>query len=241
MKLKSIKNRIDPIVWWFMRSYVGLVHKLPRDQKLFDWRSVTLKRTDVIKTLSELNRYTNYLEIGCQNDTNFAKVPFANKIGVDPSAGGTHRMTSDAFFADNKQMFDIVFIDGMHSYEQVRKDVYNSLKFLNVGGTIVMHDLLPTSWEQEHMPRLSRGWNGSTWKIAYELKALFGPKFGIIMADEGLGVVFKDTAGEVTPPSAEVYEATRKKTYNDFLKDYKSFGIVKAEDAAGFLRARKLV
>lgn len=30
--------------------------------------------------------------------------------------GGTHRMTSDAFFATNEEQFDLVFIDGLHHY-----------------------------------------------------------------------------------------------------------------------------
>ena len=232
-------------MWWFMRLYVGTIHGLPHNHRIFDWRGVQPDRTGVIDILAKANKYTNYLEIGCQNDTNFAKVPFPNRIGVDPSKGGTHRMTSDAFFAQNdgpnKQMFDIVFIDGLHTYEQTRRDIYNSLRCLNVGGTIVMHDMLPGSWEQEHMPRLNRGSNGTTWKVAYEFKKLFGPKFGIIMADEGLGVIFKDSAAPVVETSVEYYEKTDKLTYADFLKDYKSFNLVKAEAAPAFLKARKLV
>ena len=39
-------------------------------------------------------------------------------VGVDPLLGGTHRMTSDAFFAANADAFDLIFIDGLH---QVRR------------------------------------------------------------------------------------------------------------------------
>lgn len=35
-------------------------------------------------------------------------------VGVDPLLGGTHRMTSDAFFAANTEHFDLIFIDGLH-------------------------------------------------------------------------------------------------------------------------------
>ena len=53
-----------------------------------------------------------------------------NKIGVDPERGGNVRKTSDNFFKNNKKEFDVIFIDGLHIYEQCRKDVINSLKVL---------------------------------------------------------------------------------------------------------------
>ena len=53
------------------------------------------------------------------------------RVGVDPVEGGTHKMTSDHFFSINKDNFDIIFIDGLHEYSQVMKDIKNSLKFLN--------------------------------------------------------------------------------------------------------------
>ena len=46
--------------------------------------------------------YKSYLEIGCDNDENFSRISIENKIGVDPSKGGTLRMTSDEFFKINK-------------------------------------------------------------------------------------------------------------------------------------------
>ena len=34
-------------------------------------------------------------------------------------------------FNNNKKEFDVIFIDGLHIYEQCRKDIINSLKVLN--------------------------------------------------------------------------------------------------------------
>ena len=64
----------------------------------------------------------NYLEIGVADNTTFSSIPLplTNKIGVDPSNGGTHRMTSDEFFSKN-QKFNVIFIDGLHIYEQCQK------------------------------------------------------------------------------------------------------------------------
>ena len=51
-------------------------------------------------------------------------------------------MTSDEYFSKFKDKFDIIFIDGLHHYEQVKKDIFNSLEILNSNGIILMHDCL---------------------------------------------------------------------------------------------------
>ena len=71
---------------------------------------------------------------------NIIPLPKKQKIGVDPFKGGTHRMSSDKFFKINKIFFDVVFIDGLHKYEQCQRDCMNSMKFLNQGGIIIFHD-----------------------------------------------------------------------------------------------------
>ena len=45
-------------------------------------------------------------------------------------------MTSDAFFATNKESFDFIFIDGLHEANQVFRDAMNSLEWLNPGKAI---------------------------------------------------------------------------------------------------------
>jgi predicted O-methyltransferase YrrM len=51
------------------------------------------------------------------------------------------RMTSDEaypYLADDK--FDFVFIDGLHTYEQVKKELNNYGELIRVGGVIACHD-----------------------------------------------------------------------------------------------------
>ncbi len=40
-------------------------------------------------------------------------------------------------------LFDFVYIDGMHTYEQVKKDIANYLPFIKEGGFIGGHDYVP--------------------------------------------------------------------------------------------------
>ena len=47
-------------------------------------------------------------------------------------------MTSDEFFKNNKDQFDLIFIDGLHHYNQVKKDIINSVEVLKDGGIILM-------------------------------------------------------------------------------------------------------
>ncbi|HET7873735.1 MAG TPA: class I SAM-dependent methyltransferase, partial [Terriglobales bacterium] len=107
------------------------------------WEKINYNRIALVNLLAATKHEPSYLEIGCNTNDLFNSVPASQKVGVDPACGGTLRLTSDAFFAANKQLFDIVFIDGLHTYEQVRKDVVNSIKFLKPGGYIALHDMLP--------------------------------------------------------------------------------------------------
>ena len=100
-------------------------------------------RSEIIKKIIDKKKYESYLELGCDKDSNFSKIKIKNKIGVDSKLGGTLKMTSDEFFENNEIYFDCIFIDALHIYEQVRKDILNSVKFLNAHGIIIIHDCLP--------------------------------------------------------------------------------------------------
>jgi len=50
-------------------------------------------------------------------------------------------------------MYDVIFIDGLHYYKQVLKDIKNSLKILNKDGFILVHDCLPRTLAHQAVPR----------------------------------------------------------------------------------------
>ena len=87
----------------------------------YDWTKFPSRINLIQKIINEQN-YKSYLEIGCDNDENFSRISIKNKIGVDSLKGGTLRMTSDEFFKINKDYFDIIFVDGLHTYEQTIKN-----------------------------------------------------------------------------------------------------------------------
>ncbi|WP_440633031.1 class I SAM-dependent methyltransferase [Candidatus Pelagibacter sp. HIMB1485] len=69
----------------------------------------------------------------------FEKDRLENKIEI-------FRKTSDEFFLENKNIFDLIYIDGNHLFEFVKKDIENSLKFINVDGLIVLDDYGLKGW-----------------------------------------------------------------------------------------------
>lgn len=131
-----------------------------------------MKRTDIINHLAKKVRAQNYLEIGVWNGVNFNNVAVPNKIGVDPDpeSPATLHMTSDDFFAQNTQKFDLIFIDGLHHADQVEKDILNSLAVLNEGGAIVCHDMSPAEEAHQVIPFESGVWNGDCWKAFVRIR-----------------------------------------------------------------------
>ncbi len=148
-------------------------------------------RWDLIKYLIEKNNYKNYLEIGCDQDQLFSKVNVYNKIGVDPVSGGNIRKTSDDFFKNNKSKFNIVFIDGLHTYEQVKKDILNSVNFLEENGIILVHDCMPDSLGKQAVPRYKMQWNGDVWKAIVDLRQKENLDIYTCEIDQGIGIISK--------------------------------------------------
>lgn len=171
-------------------------------------------RTDLLNFLADTYKLERYLEIGVQNrNQNYDSIKCRLKVSVDPdpSADVGFHCTSDQFFEDihpwwvkdgNPGMshFDLIFIDGLHTKEQVKKDFENALKVLSPNGFIVLHDCNPLKEEHTIVPRPKPGhWNGDVYKFAMVLGEYFR-KFIVVDIDNGCGVwnnngddVIKDT------------------------------------------------
>ena len=169
-------------------------HYVLYDKKLgnigFDF-SNKKSRINIVKDIIKKKNYKKYLEIGCFDDELFSQVNCYKKVGVDPVSGGTIRKTSDQFFLKNEEYFDCVFIDGLHEYRQVKKDILNSLKFLNEDGVILLHDCLPNNYYEQAIPRCQWTWNGDVWKAIVESRKSKDIDVYTCYADYGIGVIIK--------------------------------------------------
>ena len=195
----------------------------------WEWRKKNFNRIATVNYLVSISGGLDakYLEIGCFSNELFNSVASLYKVGVDPASGGTHRMTSDEFFSSNKETFDVVFIDGLHEYEQVHRDAINALNSIKVGGYIVFHDFLPSSWKEHHVPRISFAWTGDCWKLAVQLMESKGLEFVILDIDHGVGLMKKLSDQWHIP---NVTEDLKKAEFDSFVAIVDSLPIVPFAD-----------
>lgn len=170
-------------------------------------------RSQLINYLIKTYNFKTYLEIGLDDGYNFKRIECESKESVDPyfqddhskydltfnddlpyeiKSMLTYRMTSDDFFKQNTKTYDIIFIDGLHTEEQVGRDIINSIKILNDNGLIVVHDCLPKSKEAQMIPRIQGEWNGTVWKAIVELTKQ-GIDIKIWEGDYGCAIIKKTT------------------------------------------------
>ncbi len=187
----------------------------------YDWHK-TSSRFDIINKIIKKKEFKSYLEIGCQSDINFSKIIVNKKVGVDPQSGGTHRMTSDEFFEQNNSNFDLIFIDGLHLYEQVLRDIDNSLKILNDNGVILIHDCLPSKIWHQTIPQTHSSWNGDVWKSIVKSRTREDIDTYTIKADQGLGLILKRKNKDILNHEIQNFKGLTFKEYytnhNKFMR-----------------------
>lgn len=139
-----------------------------------------------------------YLEIGVSTGATFRDVRVAERVAVDPRfrfdtaelASETthlHAMPSDRYFAEvaDSRPFDIAFIDGLHVFEQVVRDLTNTLARTTARSAILIDDTLPVDVYSAHRQqgaaiRLRReaggkggAWHGDVFKIVFMIHDFF--------------------------------------------------------------------
>lgn len=164
-----------------------------------------MQRFDIINHLIKTNGYKSFLEIGTQAKINFSSVQVDRKVCVDPDpdANADFQIPSDDFFTQNKETFDIVFVDGLHHADFAYRDIVNSLKVLNKGGTIVVHDVIPFSYEAQIIPLEKAytigtvAWNGDVWKAWIKLRTERSDlSMKCVNEDHGCGIINFTRKGE---------------------------------------------
>ncbi len=172
-----------------------------------------MERYDVINAIIKKNKYKSYLEVGTEHGNTFRAIDIPYKICVDPykqCEDLTHEMTSDDFFKQNEEKFDIIFVDGMHTEEQATIDIDNSFKVLNENGIIVVHDCLPHCEEFTQLR-----WNGTVFRSIIDLR-YNNPDIEIYVVDtdNGCGVLKRGKQTLYTKVNIEL-----AKTYDYFASD----------------------
>ena len=183
MKCYSLNDcSYEELEKYFLLTYKSCINSeiiYPKIKKI-PYNTNLNSRIKIIESLT--NKDMKYLEIGVEYGNTFKDIHFNDKIGVDPDPkfedNNLVKLTSDNFFAINKNMFDVIFIDGMHQIEYLINDFNNSVNTLNENGIIFIDDILPLNYnEQLKIPnhhyyennilKYGEPWTGDIWKLLY--------------------------------------------------------------------------
>jgi len=194
------------------------------------------KNYNLINFLIKECNFKSYLEIGVRGFKTFDMIDCNKKVCVDPQPHGERNgigvktiiKTSDQYFKELKQSnekFDLIFIDGDHSFSQVKKDLEYALKHITARGLIVMHDMDPPDRHFQGNGPLPRSWKkhpmGECWRAMVSRRIIEGDievitiQFGDV--ETGLTIVKK---GNDKSLQKFIKEA---KCWNDGPGDYWDF------------------
>jgi hypothetical protein len=205
------------------------------------------KRFELINYIADQYDSIDYLEIGVNDGSCIRRIDIPNKDGVDPSPNSeigfgdsvpeiNFQVTSDDFFENYAyKKYDVIFIDGLHHSDQVDKDIQNSLKYLNDGGFILLHDCNPPEYEIQLVPRQTGIWNGDVWKSIVKLRCTDSTlEINVIDTDWGVGLIRRGGQDVYTKSSLEeclqwnYFDLNRDELLNiisvdEFYKKYKRY------------------
>ena len=189
-----------------------------------------VKRDVLVNFLISKKKYKNFLEIGCYRDDLFSKVIAEARTGVDPVSGGNVRKTSDDFFRENNNEFDLIFIDGLHHYNQARKDLENSLNCISEKGLVMLHDCLPINIFNQSVPRVDfERWNGDVWKLIFQISENPEYELNVVKIDHGIAILKKKQYQQKTILTRSEKFENLKFIY--FAKNYKKkFNLISFEE-----------
>lgn len=177
-----------------------------------------MTRYDIIQKFINERHFKSFLEIGTFNGDTFNRITVDKKesIDPDPNCNATHIMTSDEYFNNSKDKFDIIFIDGLHEHSQVYRDIINSLEHLYSNGVIVLHDCMPKNEKMQlwdNKSHQNEEWTGDTWKAYYKAFKELNYDVYVVDTDYGCGVVDTSKTREIESNNVDMDNLK----YTDYL------------------------
>lgn len=189
-----------------------------------------MERFHVNQRLLDLYDQPSYLEIGVCEGYTFHAVTAARKVAVDPAFEfdvaaaradprnancAYHGVPSDAYFAsvDAGERFDVIFVDGLHTFDQTLRDLLNAIACLQPNGVIVIDDVTPSSYSAS-LPSLSQAiavrqaigdpspfWMGDVYRLMFFIRDYL-PEFSYatVAENHGQAVVWRARRPLATRP-----------------------------------------
>lgn len=187
-------------------------------------------RIAIVNHLITLYGMTRYLEIGLRDRADMHDrilAPYRRSVDPDPAALADFVMTSDTFFAQDREAFDIVFIDGDHAGNQVERDIANALNVLAPGGMVLLHDINPpTAFHAREVYEVDGEfpeWHGTSW-LGYAAHRRRNPDLEMLVVNTDWGV------GVVRPGRQVLYDGPAE-SYGDLAANRRSLlNLISVED-----------
>lgn len=193
-----------------------------------------------LNKLAAIVNAKKYLEVGVQQGLTFNKVTVDYKVAVDPffrfdykKIGSEkcifYEKTSDDFFINDigVEKFDLIFLDGLHTYDQTLRDFILSLTCSHDKTVWLIDDVAPTGYlsacPNSNFYKAARrlvkqpSWMGDVFKVIYTIHDFF-PQFNYATFPEhGQTVIWKETRKEFNPKWNSVRRISEM-NYFDFKK-----------------------
>jgi hypothetical protein len=218
-------------------------------------------RSEVVQAFLDLYPDPHYLEVGVSRGVTLHAVRAARKVGVDPSykfdpavegqAGTEYRTaTSDAYFGElsREEMFDVIYLDGLHTFEQTLRDLLSALEHLKPHGVIIIDDVYPISYAASipdlvASKRLRRelgiekaAWMGDVYRLVFFIQSFCQSlSYAGVAENHGQLVAWRAPRPEASIPQRRVEEVGRM-PYESAVLDRGVFGFTAL---AGIIEAVK--
>lgn len=157
-----------------------------------------MDRTEILNSLIKKNGFKKYLEIGVEAGYNIRSIECEVKHGVDPNVlayDAQFHLGSDAFFdiIRNDMKYDLIFIDGLHTEDQVLRDVDNAVKHIYKKGMIVLHDANPPDESYADPTPREINWCGTVYKAVWKLRRRSNLIVHTVDCDYGCAIITQGT------------------------------------------------
>lgn len=221
-----------------------------------------------IKSIANINNTKKYLEIGVETGKTFFPLQFDLKVAVDPDFKFSveenkkenesyFEITSDNFFKalsendpiikyeniDNSIKFDLIFIDGLHTFEQSFRDFKNSLAFSHENTIWIIDDTgphdpysaLPDQKKSDYYKSLAgildEAWQGDVYKTIFAIHDYYPDFSYCTIQDKNLQTILWRKPGGNRKPFFSSMEEIDYQSFFDLLDKIDLLHLVSFEQA----------
>ena len=208
MNLPTFKATIRTVAVGMKNTFLSESNRAHRKrQQKADLLNPADRYTEWLRLFHEVEQPRVYLEIGVATGQTLAlKNNDTIGIGVDPAFSiqvpltnvSLYREPSDSFFSfyrDSRRSetlsINMCFIDGLHEYRQVVRDILNCAQHCSESAVMLIHDVIPPDAKSATAKRRTKLWPGDVYKaLPFLHKHFAGIEIAIVRtAPTGLAVI----------------------------------------------------